>query len=1170
MGIPKLHAGDFDGDGLQDFVYETGPYGGLDNTQHPLASHRLGFIKNRSSGTPSKLVDAGVASTITNVENIKHVVDFNGDGRTDIVITGTGQDVCQLYLSNSKPGDTGFSFKAPINVVWRVCSDVSWTTRILDLNGDSMQDILMVSQVYVDHVCSGPDGTGGVCKNIYDAYLDAYLYTGAGFSNLHIEYLNGGPLVSSPWALYENFAYSFAADYNTDGRMDLLIPNKSTGGTIRNDTGDTFLRMSLVQTGDPAIDGQVSTSFEISSTDLEHGNNDARYVIDITGDGRPDIVRVTSNNFITYINSPDESQPADTIFKIVSGLGTEYNITYSPLTDRWDRSNPSPLLQTGTYEKLNNAVTPRYRDFIAPLYVVSHVTSDVGGTDDGTLYRYSGGKIDTHGHGFLGFKETEAIHYYTISNTKYQKQRMVTQFEQEFPKTGQLASTTVYSSTGNRAVVTTNTWGFLTKTVLGGATSRFSYFPYLTRTQNTKYTENPNGGGSEVLESYNDIQYQDTNGNAIPYDNFGNVERISETRQGNNNSAVPSDPYLTSGDFTNQYITTTTNIYSNITTGANWHLGRLSSSTVQKSGPHTSEGTETRTSTFTYYSTDGLLNCETAQPGDVLSTTSCHQYDSYGNKTVTQVTGFDGSINDGGVPNTTNANKTRTTRVDYFVDGTTPNSPQYKIRTTNAKGHAQTDTIDATNGQVVASQGPNGLVTSYEYDALARLTKETLPDGAYTVTRYGAPCIIQPWTPVCDFVIEKQKYGSDNTELPVSAVFYDKLLRENMTWSSSFDEYVCTRKVYFTTGLHAGRIDYETEPYPCGSTSTFPKIEYDYDIRGNIRQVTYPDGRIDTTSENGVTRLGRKVTTSVRRNGLNGLSILERIAYFDSAGNLVKAIDDNDEAVRYIRNAYGTVVRTEHINSGNVIQTAETVTAAYDILGNRISLDDPDMGLWVYRYNAFGELKWQKDAKGQIKRLEYDDIGRILTKTEPDHMNLGNVTSEWTYDIGNKAVGKLSRVCVLRSATTCINETSNGEEYTYDFLGRPQTTTVKIEGQSYITTINSYDNLGRIREQTYPASGASNVRVRNVYNINGYLESVRDANSNNPFWTANEANIFDQVEQETFGNGTVTYKTYDPNNHAIASISTGQQGRYQDYEYSFDTVGNLERRIDNNEIISID
>jgi YD repeat-containing protein len=52
---------------------------------------------------------------------------------------------------------------------------------------------------------------------------------------------------------------------------------------------------------------------------------------------------------------------------------------------------------------------------------------------------------------------------------------------------------------------------------------------------------------------------------------------------------------------------------------------------------------------------------------------------------------------------------------------------------------------------------------------------------------------------------------------------------------------------------------------------------------------------------------------------------------------------------------------------------------AYDLRGRKTSRVDPDMGTWQYRYNTFGELIWQTDAKGQITTMAHDVLGRLVT-----------------------------------------------------------------------------------------------------------------------------------------------------------------------------------------------
>ncbi|MGD8570796.1 MAG: hypothetical protein PVJ39_22110, partial [Gammaproteobacteria bacterium] len=73
---------------------------------------------------------------------------------------------------------------------------------------------------------------------------------------------------------------------------------------------------------------------------------------------------------------------------------------------------------------------------------------------------------------------------------------------------------------------------------------------------------------------------------------------------------------------------------------------------------------------------------------------TCYTYDAYGHKRLTQSTGFDGQYDDDGNAQAANSTTTRATTVEYFVNGTSPNSATYQIKTTNDLGHSQIDTID--------------------------------------------------------------------------------------------------------------------------------------------------------------------------------------------------------------------------------------------------------------------------------------------------------------------------------------------------------------------------------------------------------------------------------------------------------------------------------------------
>jgi YD repeat-containing protein len=95
------------------------------------------------------------------------------------------------------------------------------------------------------------------------------------------------------------------------------------------------------------------------------------------------------------------------------------------------------------------------------------------------------------------------------------------------------------------------------------------------------------------------------------------------------------------------------------------------------------------------------------------------------------------------------------------------------------------------------------------------------------------------------------------------------------------------------------------------------------------------------------------------------------------------------------KNAIGKIIRIDEPKSawlthqhdaiGNLTQTnvgGVTTTMTYDNRGNKISMNDPDMGRWTYTYNALSELISQTDAKNQTSTTTYDKLGRMTQRVE--------------------------------------------------------------------------------------------------------------------------------------------------------------------------------------------
>ncbi len=139
---------------------------------------------------------------------------------------------------------------------------------------------------------------------------------------------------------------------------------------------------------------------------------------------------------------------------------------------------------------------------------------------------------------------------------------------------------------------------------------------------------------------------------------------------------------------------------------------------------------------------------------------------------------------------------------------------------------------------------------------------------------------------------------------------------------------------------------------------------------------------------------------------------------------------------------------------GNLIQVNRnglSTRMTYDSLGNKLSINDPDRGLWHYKYNGFGELIRQQDANGTVLNMSYDKLGRMLNKSA------GAKQWQWQYD-SKHAIGQISREISDQAQT----------QYQYDELGRITDTNLQIEGEQYHTQYH-YNRLNQITKVSHPS-----------------------------------------------------------------------------------------------------
>src|SRR5262249_8614022 len=151
------------------------------------------------------------------------------------------------------------------------------------------------------------------------------------------------------------------------------------------------------------------------------------------------------------------------------------------------------------------------------------------------------------------------------------------------------------------------------------------------------------------------------------------------------------------------------------------------------------------------------------------------------------------------------------------------------------------------------------------------------------------------------------------------------------------------------------------------------------------------------------------------------------------------------------------------------------------------------------------------------------DTGRIASRSDTA---TGSTNWTWGYDSGSEAIGKLTSV-------TGSDGTVLG--YGYNALGQLSMETATVGGLTF-TAETTYDSAGRVDLYRYPPDpthvGTRFITKNSYYAASGELQSIArvDASGANPttLWTATNADALGRVQQETYGNGVQSIRTFDP------------------------------------------
>ena len=254
---------------------------------------------------------------------------------------------------------------------------------------------------------------------------------------------------------------------------------------------------------------------------------------------------------------------------------------------------------------------------------------------------------------------------------------------------------------------------------------------------------------------------------------------------------------------------------------------------------------------------------------------------------------------------------------------------------------------------------------------------------------------------------------------------------------------------------------------PCGVQH---KETYAYNAKDQVLRKSVSDGKLAYMELLSYDKLGRMTSDNQTQRGKNysyaygNRSVTTKIGgksytkTTDAWGN-VKTSSDPVSSVSYVYNSMGKPVEIDCEGSKTLVE--------YDAVGNKTSMTDPDAGTTTYEYAADGKLLKQTDARGIVTTNAYDELGRLTTS------HVGDMEITRTY--GTSGNDNLQLI-----KTTCGN---NLESYSYDVFGRLTSRTRSVDGDESHQYTYSYNMDGSIANVTYPGE----LPIDYVYDANGYL-----------------------------------------------------------------------------------
>jgi RHS repeat-associated protein len=658
-----------------------------------------------------------------------------------------------------------------------------------------------------------------------------------------------------------------------------------------------------------------------------------------------------------------------------------------------------------------------------------------------------------------------------------------------------------------------------------------------------KYSEQTLYDSPEALvkSSLNETYEENSSGkmtflDEYEYDEYGNVTKITETMNG----SAYRTAEITYWDEDNTSSYTTPYIYLH--------------SHPETISVYGADGTLLRKRTGTYNDTYGTLKSLKQYRDSTSYLTNTFTYDDCGNMS---------SMSD-----------TSGVTITYTYDST---DHQY-ITAIRQKG-AGTAASYASGADWYHETGAkksetdiNGNVMRYAYDAQWRLTEVWSPYDTgsmpavqyayYTYDNLDSSGTHALWYTVTD---NKITFEAGDNSVMETAVVTDGMDRKALT--AKRGEKYDTGSGSRTTGWNvSGCMEYDEKGreikqymnrFVEGDLSDLLSAVYDdpdgelytanvYDALDRVTEQTLPDGSVQTT-EYAVSDSGERITTVTDPEGNRS------VQYADPVENITETEREDKTGKELTKASYVYDEMGQMTEAYDAQKNA--VTAVYNMLGQKTSLESKDTGKTNWYYDDYGRMLREDNpvlrGKGEQIKYAYDSFNRLIKTDFPESTDI--VQEYGASGAEGNGAGKV------------VSRTDESGTVTYEYgkLGEMTQETrsiVRAGGYDSVTAVTGYesDYLGRMQHVAYPDGET----VTYTYDTGGNVQTVTGVKEGYDDFNYVKDIGYDEYGQRvyiSYGNGTHTTYTYDPARRWLKSLVTESEedGVIQNMQYTFDTVGNV-------------